>query len=146
MRRIMLPPAGNTEAEDDEIVAERRRRLVMPGDCPVVLLTPKNPEAARFGIHVHQDDSWWISAADGPGTEVRDDMKEDRHLLLERLVRSVIQGHYRHGPCTREVKRLFRPPRLLEGWYELFETERERVSTRHFGLGAPAAQRRFEPY
>jgi hypothetical protein len=115
-------------------------------DCPVVVLTPVDPDAARVVVEVQRDDLWWVRAADGPGTELYVGMKEDRYALLGSIVRSVIAGRYRHGPCTREVRRLFRRPRQLAGWYETFETDDGLLTSRHFGREVPAREHRYTPY
>lgn len=115
-------------------------------DCPVIVLTPTNREAARIVVEVQLDALWWVGVADGPGSELYAGMKEDRYALLGSMVRSVVEGRYRHGPCTTEVKRLLRPSRQLEGWYETFETEDAPFTSRHFPRAAPTKERRFRPY
>jgi hypothetical protein len=149
IRQVIEEAAGSAIADGRaELVAARLADLVeRPAyDCPVVLVTPKNPEAARILVEVQDDDLWWVGVADGPGSELHGSMKEDRYALLGAIVRSVAARHYHHGPCTEEVRRLFRPPRQLEGWYETFESEDAPFTSRHFGRGAPAKERRFRPY
>ena len=36
-------------------------------DCPVVLLTPAMADAARVVVEVQDDESWWVTVADGAG-------------------------------------------------------------------------------
>src|SRR5918994_1188289 len=64
-------------------------------DCPVVVLTPTNPEAARVLVEIQQDELWWVSTDQGPGTEVYAGIKEDRYTLLASLIRAVVAGDYR---------------------------------------------------
>ncbi len=116
-------------------------------DCPAVLLEPLRREAAQIVVEVQQEDLWWVDVADGPGTELHGWIGRDRYALLGSLVRAVVAGGYRHGPCIREVKRLLRSPRQLKGWSETFEIEDEPFTSQHFGSeGGPAQERRFSPY
>jgi hypothetical protein len=115
-------------------------------DCPAVLLTPGNPHAAQVVVEIQGDDLWWVTTDDGPGTELHVGMKEDRYEVLESLVRAVVAGRYRHGPCIDEMRRLFRSPRRIHGWCETFDTEDGPRTSRHFGREVPAGERRFQPY
>jgi hypothetical protein len=46
--------------------------LVVDGeyDCPVVVLTPTNPDAASVVVELQGDELWWVDTDDGPGTEL----------------------------------------------------------------------------
>lgn len=115
-------------------------------DCPVVVLTPVDPDAAGVVVEVQDDELWWVHANDGPGTELYNGMNEDRDAILGSLVRAVVAGRYRHGPCTEVVRRLFRSPTHTRAWSETFETENGPITSRHFGRDAPSREYRFGPY
>jgi hypothetical protein len=51
-------------------------------DCPIVVLSPLHPEAARVVVEVQDRDLWWVKTDAGPGTELRTGMKDDRYTLL----------------------------------------------------------------
>jgi hypothetical protein len=115
-------------------------------DCPVVVLTPQNPQAAQLSVEVQLDDLWWVHAGDGPGSELYVGMKQDRYAVLAAMVKSVVEGRYRHGPQTGSAKRIFRTPRTLRGWIETFEGEQSPFTSEHYGRGAPETERRFQTY
>jgi hypothetical protein len=115
-------------------------------DCPVVVLDPANPDAASVVVELQGDELWWLNTGDGPGTEFYAGMKEDRYELLGRLVRAVVAGDYRHGPCVDEQRRLLRSPRQVHGWFETFDTDQGPQTSRHFGREVPRQERRFAPY
>ncbi len=115
-------------------------------DCPVIALTPTNPHAARVMVEVQRDELWWVIADDGPGTELYDAMNEDRYALLGALIRAVVAGRYRHGPCTEEVPQLFGTPRKVSGRFETFDTDQGPWTSRHFVREGPPVERRFSAY
>jgi len=115
-------------------------------DCPVVVLTPVDPAAARVVVELQSDDLWWMNANDGPGTELPVSLERDRYALLASLVRAVVTGRYRHGPCTQEIRRHFRSSRQLHGWSETFDTDEGPFTSRHFGREVPSRERRFRAY
>ena len=100
-------------------------------DCPVIVLTPAEAEAARVVVEVQADELWWLIADGGPGTELYVGMTEDRFALLGSLVRAVVAGEYRHGPHTEERRRVFRSPRRLRGWFETFQTDDGPITSIH---------------
>jgi hypothetical protein len=115
-------------------------------DCPVVVLSPRDPNAARVVVEVQDHERWWVTTDGGPGTELHASGKADRYALLGALVRAVVAGRYFHGPCTKAVRGLFRTRRLT-GWTETYLTDDGPVSSEQFGLGnVPALERRFAPY
>ena len=115
-------------------------------DCPTVVLTPVDSDAARIVVEVQEDDHWWVNVADGPGTELHAEMNEDRYALLASMVRCVVAGRYRHGPCTQQARRFFRAPRTSVTWCETFEIDNAPLTSRHVGRAPPASERRFRPY
>ena len=114
-------------------------------DCPVVMLSPVNPKAARVLVEVQEKDAWWLLTGDGPGTEFYPGMERDRHEQLAALVRAVVAGRYTHGPVRQTTKGIFRI-RALGGWGETFETEDGPFTSRHFGRAGPEQPREFDPY
>jgi hypothetical protein len=118
-------------------------------ECPVVMLTPTDEQAAAVVVEVQEDDHWWLSAGEGPGTELHADIEADhgdRYTLLRRLVAAVVAGRYQHGPTAEQVRRLWRSPIERSGWRETYETERGPFSSTHFGREVPREARRFAPY
>ena len=97
-------------------------------------------------VEVQQDELWWVNTDDGPGTELYVGMNEDRYALLGSLIRAVVAGDYRHGRCIEDVRRLFRSPRKVRGWFETFDTDQGPRTSRHFGREVPEQERRFPPY
>src|SRR5687767_9646041 len=89
-------PVRRADAAGRAEVAVCRLADLVEGDAaydgPAVLLTPVDPEAAPVVVEVQQDDLWWVSVADGPGSELHADMETDRFALLGSMVRSVLQG------------------------------------------------------
>jgi hypothetical protein len=149
VRRVVEEAAApQIESGRAGVAIRRLGDLVIQGeyDCPVVVLTPTNPEAASVVVEVQQDELWWVNTDDGPGTELYVGMKEDRYSVLGSLIRAVVAGEYRHGPCIDEVRRLFRSPRKVHGWFETFDTDQGPRTSRHFGREAPIQERRFLPY
>jgi hypothetical protein len=115
-------------------------------DCPVVVLSPLDPDAARVVVEVQDQELWWVNTDAGPGTELYAGMKDDRYALLGALVRAVVAGRYFHGPCTESVRGLLRTRRLT-GWTETYITDDGQFASRHFGLDdVPGVERRFAPY
>jgi hypothetical protein len=115
-------------------------------DCPAVVLTPVRPGRARVLVEVQGDALWWLHAGDGPGTELHAELEGDRYEVLASLVRAVVAGRYRHGPCTKQVRRVLRSPALRRGWFETFETDDGPFTSRHFGCEVPPGVSRFAPY
>jgi hypothetical protein len=118
-------------------------------DNPAIVLTPRRRDAARVVIEVHGDEDWWVTAGDGPGTELYAGIERqhgDRYALLEALVRAVVDGRFRHGPCSKEFPRLFRAPRVMRGWCETFDTDDGPFTSRHFGPEPPPHERTFAAY
>lgn len=147
-RTVEEAAAPQIESRRAAVVVRRLADLVAQSeyDCPVVVLTPTNPEAPSVVVEVQQDELWWVNTDDGPGTELYVGMKEDRYAVLRSLIRAVVAGDYRHGPCIDEVRRLFRSPRKVRGWFEAFDTDQGPRTSRHFGREVPRQQRWFPPY
>lgn len=138
VRRVVEDAAAGALTEGLAEAAVRRLAEVHEAvqyDCPVVLLAPANPAAARVLVEVQDDELWWVIAGDGPGTELYVGMEGDRYELLGSLVRAVVAGRYRHGPAA-------------DGWFETFDTDDGPFTSRHFGRNAraPSREARFAPY
>lgn len=130
------------------------KELYGPGsayDAPVVILTPRNPRAARVVIEGEEDAPSWLTAADGPGVEFYEDDSAERLRQLSALVTAVIGGGYEDEWRIGRRRRFLRPWRWREvpEWAATFHTAAGPVSTHHFGVqpaeDVPRA-RRFEPY
>ena len=119
-------------------------------DAPAIVLTPREPAAARVVAEVQDGDLWWLSAGDGPGFELHAGMREDRYVLLERLVKAVVSGDYEHGWEERGQRLLLTPWRRRRRavWVATFGRGRDAVATRHQidRRGVDPAHRRFAPY
>jgi hypothetical protein len=148
MRAVETAAARPLDAGSAEVALRRLADVYEGGayDCPVVVLTPVRPGAARVVVEVQDEALWWVHAADGPGTELHAGIEGDRYELLASLVRAVVAGHYRHGPGAERVRRVFRPTALRHGWFETFDTDDGPFTSRHFGREAPSRESRFVPY
>lgn len=74
------------------------RREHGPGadyDCPVVILEPANPAAARVAVEVQDGPTWMLMAGGGPPYEFFGST-EDWEPRLSALVRCVVTGQYEH--------------------------------------------------
>lgn len=146
-KTVRAAAAGPCDGGRAELSLTSARRLYGAGDydCPVVVLSPVNPGAARVVVEVQEGDVWWLITDDGPGTELYAGTERDRHAQLDALVRAVVSGRYTHGPGSERRMGIFRR-RVLRGWGETFETEDGPFTSEHFGRGAPDRLREFVPY
>jgi hypothetical protein len=70
-----------------ELAVGRLADLVeQPDDnCPVVILTPVDPDAARIVVEVQADELWWGERRRWPATELYVGMKEGGSLRAPRI-------------------------------------------------------------
>jgi hypothetical protein len=119
-------------------------------DAPAVVLTPRNPTAARLIVEVQAEDLWWLSAGDGPPFEFAVGMREDRYSLLKRLVHAVVSGQYEYGWEHRHRRLLLRPwrRRTVRVWVATFGPDGHPVTTEHWAdpRGKDPARRSFAAY
>jgi hypothetical protein len=117
-----------------------RLELRTVGPAPEVALRPSDPAAAHVTVLVEGERSWWLRAGEGPEFEFYKGMRGDPHVLLGRLIESVVAGDYEHR-LERRARRSV--------WIATFGSGSDAVTTEHHSRPTPAdvyERRRFAAY
>lgn len=150
VRRAVEQAAGKALADGRASVSLEHMECDMDADgpyFPTVVLTPRNRRAAELRVEVQGESQWWVTAGEGPGTELYPKMPQDREELLASLVAAVLAGGYSHRTGARRG----RGGRGIT-WAETFECDFGPFETVHHIHGPPETlpepnrEWRFEPY